>query len=149
MSHTATVLVQEPSGATMRKSLRRSVGTLSLVALAACGQADATTNADLERDLEQTRVAEFELANKNTKKTDVVSATERIPTGTKTPTRRSPAAQSSPEATMAPQVADVTPATDTSLTAPRPRSTPQTQQKRGPYKTVGEIIKNAPFPINP
>jgi hypothetical protein len=132
----------------MRNSLRRSIGTLSLVALAACGQADATTNADLERDLEQTRVAEFELANQNNKKTDVVSATERLPTGTKTPARRTPAAQSSPE-TMAPEVADATPATDTSLTAPRPRSTPQTQQKRGPYKTVGEIIRNAPFPINP
>lgn len=132
----------------MTNSLGRSIAALLLAGAAACGQADATTNADLERDLEQTRVAEFEMANRNDRKTDVVSATERIPTATKAPARRAPAAKGTSETTMAPEVADVPPATDTSLTAPRPRSTPQTQRK-GPYKTVGEIIRNAPFPINP
>lgn len=132
--------------------LRMFIAPLALLAVMACGQADATTNADLERDLEQTRLSEFELANQNTKRTDVVSTTERIPTGTRAPVQRAPAPKASPNppaiATQAPApVAGV--ATDTTLTAPRPRSTPQTQERRGPYKTVDEIIRNAPFPIKP
>lgn len=143
----------------MRNSLRLTIGTIALLGVAACGQADATPNADLERDLEQTRVSEFELANKSAKKTDVVSAAERIPTGSRAVVSRTPtprtAAQPrvdapSPSPSPSPQVAEAEVAPDTSLTAPRPRSTPQTQSRnRGPYKTVGEIIKNAPFPINP
>lgn len=138
----------------MRNSLRLTIGTIALLGVAACGQADATPNADLERDLEQTRVAEFELANQSARKTDVVSATERIPTGVRAPVNRTSATRApAPPRPDAPapstQVAEAEVATDTSLTAPRPRSTPQTQQRRGPYKTVGEIIRNAPFPINP
>ena len=133
----------------MTHAIRRSIAMLSVFAVAACGRADATTNADLERDLEQTRVAEFEMANRNSKKTDVVSARERIPTGTRTPARRAPAAQSAPPTTMAPEVADATPPVDTSATSTRPRPMPQTPPRRGPYKTVGEIIRDAPFPIKP
>ena len=135
----------------MKKSLRRFIFVAGVVALGACNQADATPNAELERDLEQTRLSEFELANQNARRTDVVSAAERIPTGTRTPTRRTPAASPAKETvTRAPAVASVDPAIDTSVTAPRPRATPQTQPtRRGPYKTVGDIIREAPFPINP
>ena len=130
----------------MKKPLRSSIGALAMLAAMACGRADATPNAELERDLEQTRVAEFEMANRNAKKTDVVSATERIPVATRTPTRRAPAPQNTPDNTMS---TGVTEATDTSQTAPRPRPTQQTPKRQGPYKTVDEIIRNAPFPIKP
>ena len=135
----------------MKNSLRRLIFVAGVVALGACNQADATPNAELERDLEQTRLSEFELANRNAKRTDVVSAAERIPTSERMPTRRAPTlTPNKAPVEKAPAVTSRDPSIDTSVTAPRPRATPQTQPaRRGPYKTVGEIIREAPFPINP
>ena len=141
----------------MTLSMRRFAGICALLAATACGHADATDNTALDRDLEQTRVSEFELANQNAKRTDVTSATERIPTARRSPSPRAPAsrAPASPESGASQSSVPVGIAsaakvpTDTSATAPRPRPPTQTQERRGPYKTVDEIIRNAPFPIKP
>ena len=72
-------------------SLRLSLAALALCGVAACNQADSATTTDLERDLEQTKTAEMEMANRSAARTDIVSSVERIPTGTREPVVKAPA----------------------------------------------------------
>ena len=149
----------------------------ALLAAAACTDGSAGVSEDLDRDLDRdlaaARAASVELAPNRTRTTQVVSAVERLPAGAPTTVRRHPAARparqphkaavakANPAATPKPapeaprsDVVAGPPSRDTSAAeegapAPRPRALPSTPERRGPYKSVGDVIRDAPFPINP
>ena len=144
--------------------------TLALVAVAACGK-PATPGEDLRRDLE---LAGSDLQLTPTGgRTDVISSIERTP-GTpaprvtsvasrqapappvRRPQVRAPEARSAPvaQAPVASAAVSQTPSEPATIPTPvppvaRPRPTPAPQGHPGGYKTVGEVIRDAPFPINP
>jgi hypothetical protein len=123
-------------------SIRLVVAGFALFGVLACSQADSAPTSDLERDLEATKMAEMEMANAGGKRTDIVSAAERIPTGAKTPATRAPAPKTSPDSALLAEI-EGTPST-------RPRAPePPKPTRKGPYKSTSEVIRNAPFPINP
>lgn len=122
-------------------SLRFSVAVLALTGMVACSQADSATTSELERDLEQTKVAEMEMAGANGARTDVVSGIERVPVAPKPV----PIAAPIPEK---PPVLDPLPDAVVPSTRPRPNEAPKPTRK-GPYKSTSTVIRNAPFPINP
>jgi hypothetical protein len=126
-------------------SLRLCAAVLALTGAVACNQADsATTSSELDRDLEATKTAEMEMAGARGPRTDVVSGIERIPTSQPQPVAKSPS-NPIPEK----QASEVTPLPDI-LPSDRPRPTdPPKPTRRGPYKSTSEVIRNAPFPINP
>jgi hypothetical protein len=144
------------------------VTAVMLAAVAACRNDDPGIGNDLEQDLAAARASSLELAPSG-RKTEVVSAVERLPAGTRAaaprqapPARSTPArqtaARSAPEPRPAPTSrapARVAQAPDTAVTAPAPAPAPRpqpvhTQQAPpGGYKSVGEVIRDAPFPINP
>ena len=115
--------------------------------IAACGRS-RNVDEDLKKDLEAASVGTLELAP-NRAGTNVVSALEsKGATQPKvTPVRRTTTPV--PEPTPLPQTRQVT-STSTEPTATAPRQLPPSSVStpRNP-KTMGEIIKNAPFPINP
>lgn len=127
-------------------SLRLTLAALALTGAVACNQADSAPTSELERDLEQTKMAEMEMANRSAARTDVVSSVERIPVGTRQPVVTAPS-NPIPEK-PAPEVA---PLPDINgIPSDRPRPPEQTKPTRkGPYKSTSEVIRNAPFPINP
>jgi hypothetical protein len=155
------------------RPLRSVLAVTALVATAACADGSAAVSEDLDRDLAAARAASVELAPNRTRATEVVSAVERVPAGARAPVRRQPRARparqprtapiptANPAATPKPapetprsDVAAVPPSRDSSAAdegapAPRPRPLPSTPERRGPYKSVGEVIRDAPFPINP
>jgi hypothetical protein len=121
-----------------------SVGIALLVA--ACGPSSQSSMDDaMKRDLEAASAGSIELAPKGGQQ--IVSAAELVPQ-TKpvvARTRRAPAPAPKPK----PHTPQVAPAS-TEPTAPRPVSTPKVSPPPpGGYKTVGEVIRNAPFPIKP
>lgn len=161
----------------MPNSLRISLGAVLLAAAAACsGSSDrAAVSSDLEQDLARAGGTDVQLAGSSANRVDVVSASERVesPTpapkaktasrvpsvnrGTRaiapTPRRQAPAA-----AQPAPRAEEVAPA-DQPRVERQPEPMPQTRpqapvpsrqpEPRGGWKTPGEVIRNAPFPINP
>jgi hypothetical protein len=127
-------------------SLRLSFAALALCGVAACNQADSATTTDLERDLEQTKMAEMEMANRSGARTDIVSSVERIPTGERQPVVKAPA-NPIPEK-PAPEVAPLPDINGIPSDRPRPPELSKPARK-GPYKSTSEVIRNAPFPINP
>lgn len=161
----------------MPNSLRISLGAVLLAAAAACsGSSDrAVVSSDLEQDLARAGGTDVQLAGSSANRVDVVSASERVesPTpapkaktasrvpsvnrGTRaiapTPRRQAPAA-----AQPAPRAEEVAPA-DQPRVERQPEPMPQTRpqapvpsrqpEPRGGWKTPGEVIRNAPFPINP
>ena len=155
------------------------MGLVALAAVAACSPAPAAEDASLQRDLDLAKGASMELAPQAASETQIVSAIERAPEAIVRPTtserrplprrapnapRQEPVPTPSPEADVvavaeepSPEVAP-TPAPTPSAPAPAadvvptPRPTPPpaaTPSRRGGYKSVGEVIRNAPFPINP
>ena len=123
-------------------SLRLSVAVLALASVVACSQADSATTSELERDLEQTKVAEMEMAGANGPRTDIVSGIERVPVAPKP----GPTAAPIPEK----PAPEVDPLPDAVVPSTRPRATEAPKPTRkGPYKSTSEVIRNAPFPINP
>ncbi len=144
--------------------------TLALVAVTACGKS-AAPGEDLRHDLE---LAGSDLQLTPTSgRTDVISSIERAP-GTPAPrvntvTRRQASAPAvrrpqvrAPEAPPAPvDQAPVTsaavpqaPSDPATVPAPvpsvaRPAPAPAPAGPPGGYKTEGEVIRDAPFPINP
>jgi hypothetical protein len=99
----------------------------------------------MKRDLEAASAASIELAPKNGRQ--IVSAAELVPQAqpvvTKTRRVPAPAPKAKPHT---PQVAPV----HNEPSAPRPVSTPKVSPPPpGGYKTVDEVIRNAPFPIKP
>jgi hypothetical protein len=168
---------------TLMRTLSRHATTAAaalLVTALACRDQDvrrAAVSSDLEQDLAQARATSLELAPAG-RKTEVVSAVERVPAGTRAespqaaPRQAQRQPQHQPAQPRAPRSAEVTPtpaptpapapvastqsesATDAGQGAPAPRpqpapAAPSAQGRRGGYKSVGEVIRDAPFPINP
>lgn len=163
----------------MRNIVRLSIGTLALVSLAACSRSSEQPALpdDLKQDLAKVGGGDVQLAGMASPRLDVVSAGER--TLSPTPAPKSPAVARAPSAfkgmrapvksvkheTRAPsqpsvRAEDVAPAEVPQVerapepvpaAAGRPEAPrPSTQREpRGGWKTPGEIIRNAPFPINP
>jgi outer membrane biosynthesis protein TonB len=162
----------------MPNSLRLSFGALLLAVAAACSRSSEqpAVSGDLEQDLAKAGGANVQLAGSSTNRVDVVSATERLesqvptPKGesfTPVPTKKrgkSAAVKSrrheTPVAVESPKAAETAPVeqprmepqpTPTSAPQGRPQAPmPSTQpEPRGGWRTPGEVIRNAPFPINP
>jgi hypothetical protein len=163
----------------MRNSLRLSFGTFALVALAACSHStDAPAlSDDLKQDLAKAGGGDVELAGTTTPKLEVVSASER--TKSPTPAPKAPTVSRAPSATRgssavvknthqeAPAAAqtatrpDVSAPVEVLKTPPIPEPfpdragrpeapRPSTQREpKGGWRTPGQVIRNAPFPINP
>ena len=152
----------------LRRNGLAGVGAVvALMAAAACGRSSTSEDA-LQRDLELAGSTSLELAPR-TSGTQVVSSIEETPgavpakstarvrTATKSPAQRSPVRQAAnlPHTPPQPQpeqpkVAEQAPEVAPLPATPAPTPTPvPTPQRRGGYKSVGEIIRNAPFPINP
>ena len=108
-------------------TLHRVVVMLAFAAAVGCHAAKSSPSSELERDLEQARLAELEMAGARGQRTDVTSAVERVQTS---PTQPRVPQKSSPDNAPCPTVA--------------PKGTPP-----GDYKSTSEVIRNAPFPIKP
>src|SRR5215218_3795594 len=163
---------------TMRHSLRYSIAALLLVGAAACSSSSEqpSVSADLEQDLAKAGGGDVQLAGSSGNRVDVVSASERVegtaptPKGTfsartaakergkraVTPTKRGATPVTAPSTKST--VVDVveTPTTEVQRTVtPAPQGRPEAPmptrqpEPRGGWKTPGEVIRNAPFPINP
>ena len=163
----------------MRNRLRLSISSLALVTIAACSRSadQPALSDDLQKDLSSVGGGDVQLAGAGAPRLDVVSAGER--SIGPTPAPRSPTvspAQSAFHGTRAtvksarhetpapaqaaPRAQEVAPAELPQVErAPEPAPAaqgrpeaprPSTQREpRGGWKTPGQIIRNAPFPINP
>ena len=135
---------------------------VSLAALAACGRTAPATDASLQRDLDLAKGQGLELAPQGSARS-TLSADELSPPGTRTTSTaqqvsKSPAPRRAAAARPQPQVAEhQTPAPQShdSVVAAAP-ATPRpsaagaiSPPPPGGYKTMGELIRKAPFPINP
>ena len=129
------------------RDMRRSASfAVALVAVVACGQ-QSTVDAALKADLESAATATIEMAPRGNG-TQVVSAIEsKNPTQPRiTPVRQVKA----PARTPKPETPQVTQASAPEPAATRPATTPAVSPPPpGGYKTMGEVIRNAPFPIKP
>lgn len=162
----------------MRNSLRLSLGALMLAAAAACSRSSEqpALSSDLEQDLAKAGGASVLLGGSAGNRVDVVSASERVESPVPTPkaktVSRAPSAnrgvrapvksarKTTPVAAPAPREAEPAPAEEPRVARepepiPAPQSRPQAPipsrqpEPRGGWKTPGEVIRNAPFPINP
>jgi hypothetical protein len=139
---------------------RRLGATISLAAvaaLAACGGKSTPVQAsdDLQRDLRLASGPGIELLP-NASRTTVVSAIEQTgvaepapaPTRTRTPVARPKARRVVPQPRVARAPAP-RPSTRASRPAPVFDANVISPPPPGGYKTVDEVIRNAPFPIKP
>ncbi|HET9797892.1 MAG TPA: hypothetical protein VFP90_07885 [Gemmatimonadaceae bacterium] len=159
----------------MSTSLRLPLGALLLAAAAACSSAPdkPALSADLEQDLARAGGAKVELAGSAANRVDVVSAAERVESSTPAPAKTVARAASAKRSTRAvapsprrSQPAASTPTVRSPEPAPveRPRvetapdpvpqsrpaaPAPRQQEPPGGWRTPSEVIRNAPFPINP
>ena len=157
------------------RHVRLSVTLVTALVLGACSRStpEQPLADDLQRDLAMTAGTAVELAPKSGGQ-QVVSAIESAPAVpqprpvSKAP-RRSPTP--APQAAPAPVLADATPEPEVEAPAPAPTPTPEPTEVKVPqpvvgagrpaaapsprrapaggWKTPGEVIRNAPFPINP
>jgi hypothetical protein len=152
---------------TSRRKGRAAIGGLILVAgaLAACSRS-STSDDTLKRDLDLAGSTSLELAPRSAG-TQVISSIEETPGAVKAKAAAKARAPSKAPVSRKPsQTASVAsnseqPRAEANTTAkteaasnlpatPAPSPTPvPTPQRRGGYKSIGEIIRNAPFPINP
>ena len=163
----------------IRTGARAALATALLVAgTLACGgkSSSAPLANDLLGDLEAAQSSSIELANGSTQRTQVVSAEEltgkaatRLPQSAPrvapraapravarqaTPSRAPAAAPTPSVPTVVEAPAPIPPVVDADTLAPiEPRPAPSrpaaTPSRRGGYKSVGDVIRDAPFPINP
>lgn len=163
----------------MRNSLRLSIGAVLVAAAAACsGSPDhPTVSSDLEQDLAKAGGSNVQLAANPGNRLDVVSASERVESPTPAPKAKtvsrapsvnkgtravapSPKRETPAAAQPAPKPEEQTPAEQPRVERqPEPEPVPQSRpqapvpsrqpEPRGGWKTPGEVIRNAPFPINP
>jgi hypothetical protein len=162
----------------MRNSIRLSLGALVLAAAAACSKSEQpTVSTDLEQDLAKAGGANVQLAGSSANRVDVVSAAERTESPTPTPnakaTTRAPSVNRGTKAVVrsprrvtpapaapAPRAPEPAPAeVRRAEPQPEPVNVPQSRpqapvpsrqpEPRGGWRTPGEVIRNAPFPINP
>lgn len=114
------------------------------VFVAACGRAPSMDES-MKRDLEAASAGSIELAPRSG--SQIVTAAEIVP-ATKpvvAPTRRTqPPAPAPRRETPAPAPVATEPSATRPVTTPRVSPPPP-----GGYKTVDEVIRNAPFPIKP
>jgi hypothetical protein len=161
----------------MPHTLRLSFGALMLAAAAACSSADQpAVTSDLEQDLAKAGGANVQLAGSSGNRVDVVSASERVdspvPTPKATTVSRAPNANRGVRAPVKSARKETPVAAAPAARAPEPvvieqprverapeptpaQSRPQAPvpsrqpEPRGGWRTPGEVIRNAPFPINP
>jgi hypothetical protein len=161
----------------MTNSLRLSFGALLLAAAAACSRSSEqpALSSDLEQDLAKAGGSSVLLGGGTTNRVDVVSASERVESPVPTPkaktVSRAPNANrgvrapvksahkvTPAAATPAPQAPEPAPAEQPRVAREpeptpaqsRPEPIPARQpEPRGGWRTPGEVIRNAPFPINP
>lgn len=130
------------------RGMRKLIPVL-LIAAAACGRQSSPMDEALQRDLQAASAGTIELAPRMPG-TQVVSAIEskRPPAEPRVaPVRRASGPAPAPESET-PQPTRT--AESNEPTAKRPTTTPAVQPPPpGGYKTVGEVIRNAPFPIKP
>lgn len=132
------------------ETMRKLIGSVLVATIVtACGRQSASPMDEaLQADLQAATASTIELAPR-AQGTKVVSAIEsRQPTQPKVaPVRRvtGPAPQPEPETRQPTRTAETN-----EPTATRPTTTPAVQPPPpGGYKTVNEVIRNAPFPIKP
>lgn len=139
----------------MRHLFIRIAPLAAALALAACNRAPEVDE-QLKADLEAASAGGIELAPMGAG-TKVVSGVEQVQRAQPRPTAPRPNAPPSenqagpqnPEPTPDPRVAQQAPASNEPA-AVRPTSAPKVQPPPpGGYKTVDEVIRNAPFPIKP
>lgn len=141
----------------MRHRSSKLLVLTAALALGGCqSRSDAPLTDDVQRDLQAASAASIELAPSGSG-TSVVSAVEQgrsARSATRAPrTQRIAApAETSPTPTIA-EAPDAVSEAAVTAGAPAPRPTPvqpaQAQRRNGRYKTTAEIIRDAPFPINP
>ena len=162
----------------MTNSLRFAIASVAMVALSACSRSSeqpALTD-DLKQDLARAGGSDVQMAGASNGRIDVVSAAERTdgavaapkaPTIVRAPSAvrgrtavvRSQRRVTPAPAQPAPRAAEVAPAAvnaeelspEPMPSQARPRAPqPSTQpEPPGGWRTPGEIIRNAPFPIKP
>ena len=162
----------------MTNSFRLTLAAVAFSALAGCSRTPdrPVLSDDLKQDLARAGAADVQLAGSASPRLEVVSATERFDGAVVTPkapsrarttstTRgtkaatRSPRHESPAAATPAPQAQQTAPA-EVPQAAPAPEPVPTQRRPQAPqpstqreppggWKTPGEVIRNAPFPINP
>ncbi len=162
----------------MTNTFRLTLAAMSLAALAGCSRPaeKPALSDDLKQDLARAGAADVQLAGAAGPRVEVVSAAERVdgavaapkaPAKSRaaSPARGTSAAVSSPRreipaaAQPAPQPRESAPVeAPTAAAAPEPvpaqrrpqAPMPSTQREPpGGWKTPGQVIRNAPFPINP
>ena len=162
----------------MRHSIRLTLAAASLVALAACSRSSEqpALSDDLKQDLARAGGSDVMLAGAPTGRVDVVSAAERTNGAVAAP--KAPSVSHAPSAVRGhkaavrsvkhetPAAAQPSPVAEeaapaevrTEAPAPEPvpaqsrPSAPQPSTQREPpggWRSPGEVIRNAPFPINP
>jgi hypothetical protein len=161
----------------MRNSFRFSIGAVLVAAAAACSGSPEhpTVSSDLEQDLAKAGGTNVQLAGNPGNRIEVVSASERVESPTPAPkaktVSRAPSVKRATRAVApipkretpvadrpAPKAEEQTPAEQPQVVRepePLPQSRPQAPvpsrqpEPRGGWRTPGEVIRNAPFPINP
>lgn len=162
----------------MTHSFRLTVAATAFAALAGCSRSSEQPKLtdDLKQDLATAGAADVQLAGATGQRLDVVSAAEQtdgavaapkapVRTRTAAPARGASATTRSPKkatpaaAQPAPQAPEPAPA-EIRRTEPIPEPTPAQSRPQAPlpstqreppggWKTPGQVIRNAPFPINP
>lgn len=140
----------------MRACIHAIVTAFAAIALISCGGGNAMDE-QLRADLDAASAGGIELAPMGTG-TNVVSGVEQAPhtqvrpatpRPQAPPTRRQPRRSPDRAPVEEPQVVDHAPVSNEPA-AIRPSSAPAVQPAPpGGYKTVDEVIRNAPFPIKP
>lgn len=162
----------------MTNSFRLTLSAVAFVALAGCSRPaePPALSDDLKQDLARAGAADVQLAGAAGPRVEVVSAAERMDgavaspkapakaritsatRGTDAPTRSArhetpAAAQPAPQApqTAPTEPSTATPAPEAVPTQRRPQAPQPSTQREPPggWKTPGQVIRNAPFPINP
>jgi len=138
---------------------RFPIVVIALSALAACSRGTPTADRALQRDLDLARGQGLELAPQGSAR-PTLSADELTPAGNRArtiatrPTTRTRArsAGAAPETKVAESQAPNTATRDTVSAPATARPSPTNAVSPPPpggYKTMGELIRKAPFPINP
>ena len=132
--------------------------SLLIIGVAACGRRTTVADENLRRDLDLARGPGLELAPRSGSQT-TVSAEELLPAGSRLKTNATPARRAQKPASphVARNVASTAPVSSRrdSVVASAPATPRPSAQGAisppppGGYKTMGELIRKAPFPINP
>lgn len=162
----------------MTNSFRLTLAAVAFAALAGCSRTSEppALSDDLKADLAHAGAADVQLAGAASQRVEVVSAAERVDgavAAPKAPTkaRATSAARGTRESTRSPRQENpvaaqpappsretapadaplATPAPEPVATQRRPQAPQPSTQREPPggWKTPGQVIRNAPFPINP